>query len=352
MVLLHDALPAYISWEAYEHNQDQMAANRSRHTGVPRGGAALLGGLVTCAACGRRMVTTYSDDGRDARYVCNYEITMHGGARCQSISARPVDACVSALILEALLPSAIDVSFQVAEDIELERRQADESWKQRIERADYEAALARRRYEAVDPDNRLVARSLEADWDAKLAKHQSLIEEHQRAIRRQPMRLTAEEKETVQRLADDVPALWKAETTSPKDRQTIARIMLERVVIQLVGETERAEVSCHWAGGAATTSPLVRTIANFEKLEHFNEILARVAELRAQGMTARKIADDLNAKGWRPAKSPSSMTSLSKSCLPATASGKSGPYGLMPFHAVIARKSRCRSLQTDVAFTG
>lgn len=302
MVLQQNALPAYIDWQCYERNQELMAANRSRYPGVPRGGAALLAGLISCGVCGRKMVTGYNDAGREARYSCSYEATTYGGPPCQSISARPVDAHVSALILEALSPSAIDVSLQVAEDIELERQQLHESGNQRLERAGYETKLARRRYEAVDPDNRLVARTLERDWEAALATQQALADDHHRALSRQPERLTELEKEAVRQLAEDIPALWKAETTTSHDRQTIARIMLERVVVQVFGATERAEIKCHWAGEIVTTHPIIRTVRRFEQLEHHAEILDRVAVLRAEGATAQQIADDLNAKGWAPAK--------------------------------------------------
>lgn len=302
MVLRHGALPAYIDWQSYERKQDLMAANRSRYPGVPRGGAALLGGLITCGVCGRKMVTGYNDDGREARYSCSYEATTYGGPRCQSISARPVDTCVSALLLEALLPSSIDVSLQVAEDIELERHQLQGGWQQRLERADYETKLARRRYEAVDPDNRLVARTLERDWEAALATQQALADDHHRALLRQPERLTPQEKESVRQLAEDVPSLWTAESTTSRDRQTIARMMLDRVVIRVFGETERAEIKSHWAGEIVTTHPIVRTVRRFEQLEHHVEILDRIATLRAEGATAQQIADDLNAKGWTPAK--------------------------------------------------
>jgi hypothetical protein len=145
----------------------------------------------------------------------------------------------------AISPAAIDVSLQVAEDIELERQQLHEGWKQRLERADYEAALARRRYEAVKPDNRLVARTLERDWEAAMARKQALADDHQLALARQPERLTGREKDMVCRLAEDVPALWKAQSTTSRFRQTIARLMLDRVLIQVFGKTERAEIKCH-----------------------------------------------------------------------------------------------------------
>jgi DNA invertase Pin-like site-specific DNA recombinase len=302
MVLHQGAHPAYIDWGTFEQNQEQMAANRTRYSGVPRGGAALLGGLVACGVCGRRMLTTYTDDGRDARYVCAQMATTFGAPRCQSISARPVDACLSSLILGALSPAAIEVSLQVAEDLELERQQLHRQWRQRLERAEYETALARRRYEAVDPHNRLVARTLERDWEAALAAQATLRSDHERALSREPERLSDEDRAAVRRLAEDIPALWHAPSTSAHDRQTIARLMLERVVVLVHGETERADLTCHWAGGVVTRHPLIRPVRRFEQLEHFDRLFARVAEMRAQGATAQCIADRLNAEGWRPPK--------------------------------------------------
>ncbi|WP_298674314.1 recombinase family protein [uncultured Sphingomonas sp.] len=305
MVLHQDALPAYIDWSSFERNQQQMAINRSRHTGIPRGGAALLGGLITCGVCGRRMFTTYTDDGRDARYICHQLATTYGESRCQSISARPVDGLITTLILEALLPAAIDVSLQAAEDIELERQQLHGQWKLRLERAGYETALVRRRYEAVDPDNRLVARTLERDWEDALAAEQSLRGEQQRALAEEPEQLTEVDRDAIRQLAQDIPALWRAASTTPRDRQTIARMMLERVEVLVAGETERAELTCHWSGGTTTRHAFTRPVRRFEQLEHFDKLLAQIMYLRGQGATAQSIAEKLNAEGWTPPKKDS-----------------------------------------------
>ncbi len=301
-VLRPGALPAYIDWDTFERNQEQMAANRARYTGVPRGGAALLGGLVACGLCGHRMFTTYHDNGREARYVCHQLATTFGAPRCQSISAHCVDACVTAAMLGALSPSALEVSLQVAEDLELERQQLHGQWKQRLERAAYETALARRRYENVDPAHRLVARTLERDWEAALSNEQTLNDDYRRACQREPERLTEADKTAVRRLAEDIPALWQAASTTAQDRQTVTRLMLERVVIRVQGGTERAEITCHWAGGMVTRHPLIRPVRRFEQLEKFPQLIARITELRQAGATAQAIADHLNAEGWRPPK--------------------------------------------------
>ena len=192
-----------------------MAANRTRHSG----GTALLGGLVSCGLCGRHMLTTYTENGREARYVCHQLAIAFGGPRCQSISAHCVDAAVAVAMLEALSPSAIAIALQLAEDHDLERQQLRRHCTQRLERADYAPALPRRRYESVDRDNRLVARTLERDWDAALATEQKSRDDHHRALQRQPEQLSDADKTVVRQLAADVPALWCAFSTTATDRQ-------------------------------------------------------------------------------------------------------------------------------------
>ena len=246
-MLYKDRWPAYIDWNTYARNQEQMAANRNKHNGVPRGGPALLGGIIRCGHCGRRMSLAYHNNGHEARYQCCQLAITFGGLRCQSVSAQPVHGLVAELILAALAPSAIEVSLQAAEDIDLERTERQRHWSQRLERARYETTFARRRYEAVDLQNRLVARTLERDWETALGFEQKLEAEHARETARQPARLQAAELDSIRRLAEDVPALWHAPTTTATDRQMIARLMLERVSVRVDANSEHVEVACDWA---------------------------------------------------------------------------------------------------------
>jgi excisionase family DNA binding protein len=301
-VLRWGSWPAYIDEETYARNQEQMAANRAKHDGVPRGGPALLGGLIRCGQCGRRMSVGYHNNGHEARYLCWQLATTFGGPRCQSVSAQPVDGFVAKLILAALAPSAIEVSLQLAEDIELERTARQRHWAQRLERARYEITLARRRYEAVDAENRLVARTLERDWETALAAEQALQAEHERELARQPARLQAEEMEAIRHLAEDVPALWHAPTTTAADRQMIARLMLEQVAVRVEARSEHVAVTCDWAGGVQTRHSLIRPVRRFEQLRGFDQLLATIRDLRHQGCSATAIAEQLNAAGWRPPK--------------------------------------------------
>jgi excisionase family DNA binding protein len=248
------------------------------------------------------MALAYHDNGREARYQCCQEAVTFGGPRCQSLSAQPVDRLVTELILAALAPSAIEVSLQLAEDVELERAEHRRNWAQRLERVRYETMLARRRYEAVDPQNRLVARTLEQEWEAALAAEQTLAVDHARELARQPARLQPAELEAIRLLAEDVPALWHGSTTTQKDRQAIARLVLDQVAVRVDADSEHVEVTCHWAGGLQTTHALIRPVRRFEQLRGFNQMLATIRDLRSQGCSAATVAEQLNAAGWRPPK--------------------------------------------------
>jgi len=250
------------------------------------------------------MALAYHNNGREARYQCSQEAVTFAGPRCQSLSAAPVDELVARLILAALTPSAVKVSLQLAEDLELERAERRRHWSERLERARYDTALARRRYEAVDPDMRLVARTLEREWEAALAAEEALRAEHSREMAREPSRPGAAELAAIRQLAEDVPALWHMPTTTQKDRQAIARLVLERVVVRLEGASEHLEVECEWAGGVRTRHALVRPVRRFEQLRGFDQILATIRDLRQQGCPAAVIAEKLNAAGWHPPKRP------------------------------------------------
>jgi DNA invertase Pin-like site-specific DNA recombinase len=307
-ILLKGRLPAYISWETYERNLDQVAANRSAHQGIPRGGSALLAGLVICGRCGQRMAALYPNSGRFQRYSCSRLAVNYGAPTCQSLSGRSLDALVAALMLQALAPAALEVSLQVAEDLELERSALHLQWRQRLERARYEAERARRQYDAVEPENRLVVRSLEQRWETALAEEIHLKAEHERFLAVQPLPLTADERAAIKQLASDIPALWTAPSTAAVDRQAIARLMLERVVVTVQGESEAVLVACHWAGGVRTHHDLRRPVARLTQLRDHAALLARIGELHTEGHKAPTIAATLNTEGWRPPKRRTTYT--------------------------------------------
>jgi excisionase family DNA binding protein len=300
-VLLPDRWPAYIAWGTYEENQRRLNANRSKHKGVPRGGPSLLVGILYCGRCGHRMVTCYRNNGRDLRYECTRDQVNHGGPRCQSLSGGALDELVAGLVLEVLRPSAIEVSLQLAEDVEIERAQRHRRWALRLEQARYEVERAQRQYDAVEPENRLVARTLEQRWESALAAEAGLREEHARFLAREPARLTAADREAIRGLAEDIPTLWRATTTTAAERKEIVRLLLERVEVTVAGTSENAEVVCRWAGGRHSRHALVRSVRYTTQLSRHAELLERIRTAHARGLRPPAIARALRADGWRSA---------------------------------------------------
>jgi len=172
---------------------------------------------------------------------------------------------------------------------------------------------------------RLVARTLERDWEAALAAERALEAEHARDLAREPARLRAEELDAIRRLAEDIPALWHAPTTTQADRQAIARLVLERVAVRVDGNSEHVEVACDWAGGARTCHALVRPVRRFEQLRGFDRILAMIRDLRGQGCSAATVAERLNAAGWRPPKRDAFEASMIQRLLFRHGPGKGRP---------------------------
>jgi Recombinase zinc beta ribbon domain len=298
-VLLKERWPAYISWETYEENQRQLAANQNKHKGVPRGGPSLLSGLLVCGRCGYRMATCYRTNGRDLRYNCTRAQVNKGQSACQSLSGGVLDSLIGQLVLAVLQPSAIEVSLQLAEDVELERTQRHRQWALRLKQARFEVERAERQYNAVEPENRLVARTLERRWEEALAAETKLQDEHARFLAREPAHLTASEQGAIRRLAEDVPALWHAPTTTPAERKEIVRLLLERVVVTVEGSSENIIVECRWAGGVQTEHKIVRPVRYIEQLSKHRQLVARIKALHQDGVWPAAIARTLNAEAWR-----------------------------------------------------
>jgi hypothetical protein len=254
------------------------------------------------------MSAAYNNNGSGLRYSCGRNAAEYGRARCQTLTGGPLDAFVSTLVLQALEPAALEVSLHVAADVEAQRQLLHQHWHQRLERARYDAERAQRHYQAVEPENRLVARTLERQWEEALAAHETLQAEHRRFLREQPATLSAPEREAIRRLAQDIPALWHAPSTTVAERQAIIRQLVERIAVTLQGESERVEVVVHWIGGHQSRATMIRPVACFEQLSYIAALRERVAMLHQQGCDRPTIAATLNAEGWRPAKRRTTFT--------------------------------------------
>jgi hypothetical protein len=213
-----------------------------------------------------------------------------------------VDEHVTGLLLAALAPAALEVSLAAAGQAEAQRAQVDRIWRQRLERAEFAADRARRQYQLVEPENRLVARQLEKDWEAALAGRQRLGEEYDRFTAARPRTLTAAEREQIRALAADLPAVWNAPTTTDADRKQLIRHLVEQVRITVLGTSEKVDVEITWAGGHRTAAQITRPVACLTQLSYYPRLAARARELAGSGCTIAQIAGHLNAEGFRPPK--------------------------------------------------
>jgi DNA invertase Pin-like site-specific DNA recombinase len=320
IVFLPGLLPAYISVEQYERNRQRMEASRSRSQsmGAVRDGPALLAGLVACGRCGARMTVHYqrAAGGKlQPVYMCAREKSDYGGGQCQQVAGSCVDGYVTGLLLAAMAPAALEVSLAAAGQAEAQRAQVDRIWRQRLERAEFAAGRARRQYQLAEPENRLVVRQLEKDWEAALAERQRLGEEYDRFTAARPRRLTAAERQQIQALAADLPAVWNAPTTTGADRKQLIRHLIEQVRITVLGASEKVDVEVTWAGGHRTAAQITRPVACLTQLSYYPQLAARARQLAADGCTTAQIAGRLNAEGFRPPKripafTPNAVTDL------------------------------------------
>lgn len=314
-VLIHDRFPAYIPWAEFEQNQQKLQENSTigKLLSAPRHGPSTLAGLVVCGRCGHRMLVSYTNGEGEAksktlRYSCQRQAIDYGAASCQSLSGAVLEAFVAERLLQALAPASLELSLAAADDIEQERRQLDEHWQQRLTRSRFEIEQARRQYAAVDPDHRLVARELEHRWDEALRADERLQSEYACFSRATPQRLSGAERQQIQSLAAAIPALWDAASTTPEDRQAIARLMLEQVTVTVEGDTDRVEVELRWAGGFVSRHALTRPVQTYQQLSNYDELVARIETLRTDRKTLSEIAAVLNSEGFHPPKRSAKFT--------------------------------------------
>lgn len=317
-VLIRDRFPAYIPWEEFEKNQQKLAENSTlgKLLSAPRHGPSVLAGLVVCGRCGHRMLVGYSNASaqKTLRYSCQRDAIDYGQERCQSLSGAVLESFVVVRLLQAVSPASLELSLAATADIERERKQLDDHWQQRLARSHYEVEQARRQYAAVDPEHRLVARELERRWDEALRADEQLQADYARFQRDCPTQLSPHEREQILALSQDLPALWHAATTTPEDRQTVARLLLEQVTVTVEGNTDRIDAELRWAGGFVSRHTLVRPVQTYEQLSNYDELVARIDALHVERKTLSEIAATLNAEGFHPPKRAPRFTKAILSC--------------------------------------
>lgn len=302
-VLIKDHHPAYISWEQYEAHIAQLKANQTRadELGLARQGISLLSGLLICGKCGSRMAVQYHR-GKQHRYICCREATQYGGDICQFLSGRCLDEYVSTQVLKALEPAALELSLEAARHLEQDRAELDQLWQKRLERAAFEAERAGRHYRLVEPENRLVARQLAQEWEAKLKELQQLQEDYQRLIHEQPKHLSEEELRAIRELAESLPNLWTAETTTQSQRKEIIRQVIQKISVTVQGKSEKVEVMIEWVGGSACRAQIRRPVSKWTQLSNYPQLCERLKQLASSGLSVDEITQRLNQEGFYPPK--------------------------------------------------
>jgi DNA invertase Pin-like site-specific DNA recombinase len=299
--LIPGAHPGYITWETYEANQKLLLGNAAAHgadraAGPAREGTALLQGLAVCGRCGRRMTVAYHNRGGTEvpDYQCMRDCIDNAGPRCQAIPGGAADAAVGQLLLEALTPLALEVALTVQAEIEARAAEADAMRASHVERARHRADLARRRYLAVDPGNRLVAGTLEADWNDALRALQAAQDDCDQATTAAAA-LTEDDKARIRALAADFPALWTNPATPQRERKRMARLLIDDVTMT---KTDCIHLHVRFRGGQVTSLDVPVPPPAWQLRQTKPEALAlldRLLDDHTDGQTAAA----LNAAGHR-----------------------------------------------------
>jgi DNA invertase Pin-like site-specific DNA recombinase len=300
--LIPGAHEGYISWEEYETNQrllreQAQAHGHDRRRSPPREGPSLLQGLVLCGKCGARMTVRYHRRGDALRpnYVCQREGIERGTPICQNIPGAGVDDAVGDALVAMMTPVALEVALTVQHELATRVDEADKMRKQQVARVRYEAELARRRYMQVDPDNRLVADSLEAEWNDRLRALAGAQEDYERGRATDTLLIDEQQRARILALATDFPRLWRDPRTSMRDRKRMVRLLIEDVTL-----VRATEIHAHLRLRGGTTHSLVLPLpkCSWELRQTPPEVIREIDALLDRH-TDQEIADILNERGRR-----------------------------------------------------
>ena len=303
--VIKEAYPGYIDWERFEANQHRLTDNgrafhSDRRSGPPREGPALLQGRALCGICGERMGVEYHQVRGDAcgrpDYVCKEDLVRRGGNVCQVVPGKAVDAAIGALLVELVTPMNLEVTLAVQRELESRAAELDAARRQHVERTRYETELARRRYMNVDPDNRLVANTLEAEWNERLRIHSEAAAEYDRRAQEQATALDEEARRRIRELAEQFPRVWNDPRVPSAERKRIFRLLVEDVTL-LKGQTT-ITANVRLSGGATRTLVLPRPLSIADIRKFKPEIVSEV-DCLLDHHRDQEIADILNNRGLR-----------------------------------------------------
>jgi DNA invertase Pin-like site-specific DNA recombinase len=297
---LKNAHPAYIAWEDFEENQRQLDINAKKvfpSHAPPREGPALLQGLAICGLCGKRMGIQYHQRGDHLvpDYRCDYKAIQRLEKPCQYIPGEGIDAAISDLLLEAVTPVALEVALRVQEELQSRLEEASRLRQAQVDRAEYEANLAKRRYMQVDPDNRLVADTLEREWNTKLRNLEEAKLECERRQADDMRFIDPQQRSAIMALATDFPNLWRNPNIPHRERKRMVRLLLEDVTV-----IKRDQITLHirFKGGAEKTMVIPVAPNAWKKYMTSPEVVSKIDQMLDQ-YTEQEIASLLNQQSFR-----------------------------------------------------
>ena len=304
-VLIHDHHVGFLEWSTFQANQVRIRSNvraeRHQPGGAVREGSALLQGIASCGHCGRGLFTYYRGKNATPGYRCSAnDLGSNDGHYCFQVGAVGIDKAVADAFLDAITPAAVEASVLALEQIDADRDAALEQWRREVERAHYEAQRAERRYKSCDPENRLVARGLEKEWEDRLRDLTAAENQLRQREQYQALRITPEETQRLRVLGVDLRQVWTAPTTTDRDRKELLRTLLEEVIVSVAKAPPHAQVRLRWKGGAITPLeiPLPHHVPpGLHTDEDTIALLARLAKLYPDDV----IAGILNRQGRRTA---------------------------------------------------
>jgi DNA invertase Pin-like site-specific DNA recombinase len=293
----------YISWEEFLANQDRLAKNRT-NAGLPildgpaREGLALLQGLLLCGTCGHALTIRYrGNGGLYPLYLCSGQRRDAQATRdCMSLRCDLLDNAISAQVLKALNPVELGLALATLQELELRDQAVLRQWQMRLERATYEAALAERRYEEVDPAQRLVAATLERRWNDALKNLEELKTQYADFAQKKERVATPEQKARILALAEDLPRLWNAPTTQARDRKRMLRLLIKDITVEKPTGVKHAILHLRWQGGACSDVRVDLPLPHAEAIRNPDPLIAHVREL-ARTLTDEQIVAELNRRG-------------------------------------------------------
>jgi DNA invertase Pin-like site-specific DNA recombinase len=284
-VLIHDHHKGFIDWETYQMIQARIAKNTRpvahQTTGAVREGAALLQGLATCGKCGRRLRVYYQGKHSTPGYYCAASQAVQGRAHyCMRVGGVRIDEAVANAFLAAITPAAMDAALLAEKNVETDYDAAIEQWRLQVERFRYEADRAQRRYAAVEPENRLVARTLETHWEVSLSKLKNAEKELERRQKQRPAKLTPDQYAGIRNLGQDLKRVWTAHTTTDRDRKELLHMLLEEVNISLKRNDNKAHLTLRWKTGSICELDVIlryKTVPPIRTSQDTIELVRRLA---------------------------------------------------------------------------